>query len=58
MSTKLPEEWPSHLPHHVLLYIDSSELFPYLIEYRSGADAALVTDPHGVFAIRVNCHAV
>lgn len=52
LSTKPPEEWPSHLPHHVLLYIDSSELFPYLIEYRGGGDAALVTDPHGVFATR------
>jgi hypothetical protein len=52
LSTKTPEEWPSHLPHHVLLYIDSSELFPYLIEYRGGVDAELVTDPHGVFATR------
>ena len=50
--TKPPEEWPNHLPHHVLLYIDSSELFPYLIEYRGGDDATLVTDPHGVFATR------
>ena len=52
LSTKPPAEWPSHLPHHVLLYIDSSELFPYLIEYRGGEDAELVTDPHGVFATR------
>jgi hypothetical protein len=52
LSSKPPASWPSHLPHHVLLYIDSSELFPYLIEYRGGGDAALVTDPHGVFATR------
>lgn len=52
LSTKPPAEWPTHLPHHVLLYIDSSELFPYLIEYRGGENAELVTDPHGVFATR------
>ncbi|BBO34943.1 hypothetical protein PLANPX_4555 [Lacipirellula parvula] len=52
LSTKPPDEWPAHLPHHVLLYIDSSELFPYLIEYRAGADAGLVSEPNGVFATR------
>lgn len=52
LSTRSPAEWPVHLPHHVLVYIDSSELFPYLIEYRGGGDAELVTDPQGVFATR------
>jgi hypothetical protein len=52
LSTKSPDEWPAHLPHHVLVYVDSNELFPYLIEYRSGADARLATDPTGYFATR------
>lgn len=52
LSTTPPDEWPAHLPHHVLVYIDSSELFPYLIEYRAGSDAGLVSDPSGVFATR------
>lgn len=52
LSTKPPSQWPTHLPHHVLVYIDSNELFPYLIEYRSSVDAALATDPAGFFATR------
>lgn len=52
LSTRSPSEWPTHIPHHVLLYIDSSELFPFLIEYRGGEDAGMVSDPHGVFATR------
>ena len=52
LSTKPPSEWPGHLPHHVLVYIDSNELFPYLIEYRSSVDAELATDPSGFFATR------
>ena len=52
LSTKSPSEWPTHLPHHVLVYIDSNELFPYLIEYRSSVDAELATDPTGFFATR------
>jgi hypothetical protein len=52
LSARPPGEWPSHMPHHVLVYIDSSELFPYLIEYRSGDDAGLVTEPQGMLATR------
>jgi hypothetical protein len=52
LSTRPPADWPSHMPHHVLVYIDSSELFPYLIEYRGGEDAGLVTDPQGILATR------
>ncbi|QDT00564.1 hypothetical protein [Adhaeretor mobilis] len=35
------DEWPEALPHHVLLMVGQTNLFPYLIEYRRGADAAL-----------------
>jgi hypothetical protein len=52
LSTRPPADWPRHMPHHVLVYIDSSELFPYLIEYRGGEDAGLVTDPQGILATR------
>jgi hypothetical protein len=34
--------WPAHLPHHVVVKVGQSEFFPYVIEYRRGADAALV----------------
>lgn len=33
--------WPAHLPHHVLVYIDPRERFPYLVEYRGGDQAAV-----------------
>ena len=38
-----PEEWPSHLPHHVLVYVGAVDRFPYFIEYRGGDQAALVS---------------
>jgi hypothetical protein len=43
------EGWPSHLPHHVLMYIDNDDLFPYLVEYRSGTQAALATSNAAFF---------
>ncbi|HEX6960286.1 MAG TPA: hypothetical protein VF175_00350 [Lacipirellula sp.] len=36
------EEWPSHLPHHVLVYVGANDRFPYFIEYRGSDQAALV----------------
>jgi hypothetical protein len=33
------EEWPTHLPHHVLVYVGANDRFPYFIEYR-GIDQA------------------
>ena len=33
--------WPDHLPHHVLVCIDNDDFFPYLIEYRGGDQAVL-----------------
>ena len=35
--------WPAHLPHHVLLYLGADDYFPYLVEYRSAAEAHLMT---------------
>jgi hypothetical protein len=43
--------WPTNLPHHVVVKIGENDLFPYAIEYRRGADAAMaayfgdVSDP-------------
>jgi hypothetical protein len=37
------EDWPSHLPHHALLYVDNDDWFPYLVEYRSGSQAELAS---------------
>jgi hypothetical protein len=34
-------EWPAHLPHHVMLYIDVDDRFPYFVEYRGAAQAYL-----------------
>lgn len=40
--------WPAHLPHHVLVQIDSDTLFPSLVEYR-GADEAVLADSAAAF---------
>jgi hypothetical protein len=37
------------LPHHVLVHIDNDDLFPYLVEYRSGAQASLATSAANCF---------
>jgi hypothetical protein len=42
--------WPGHLPHHVLLEVGASDLFPYLIEYRRGSQASLA-DAGGGYAM-------
>jgi hypothetical protein len=41
LSTSGADDWPEHLPHHVLVYIDSNDFFPYLVEYRGGDQASL-----------------
>jgi hypothetical protein len=43
ISTASVGDWPSHLPHHVLLYIDANDRFPYFIEYRGADQAELAT---------------
>ncbi len=40
-------EWPSQLPHHVLLLVGTQNLFPYVIEHRRGSDAPLANSEAG-----------
>ncbi|MCC6492506.1 MAG: hypothetical protein IT424_05745 [Pirellulales bacterium] len=44
--------WPAHLPHHVLLHIDSDDYFPYFIEYRGGDQAELASSMAAHFPAR------
>jgi hypothetical protein len=41
--------WPEQLPHHVLLYIDNDNFFPYLVEYRGGDQASLAQSEAACF---------
>jgi len=41
--------WPEHLPHHVLVYIDNDDFFPYLVEYRGGDQASLADSSAACF---------
>lgn len=41
-------QWPEQLPHHVLLLVGRNNLFPYVCEHRSRADAALATSLSGL----------
>jgi hypothetical protein len=45
-------EWPSHLPHHVLIYIGATDRFPYFIEYRGSDQAHLVNSPEACLPAR------
>jgi outer membrane lipoprotein-sorting protein len=47
LSADSAENWPAQLPHHVVIYVDSSDRFPYLIEYRGGEQAALAASSEG-----------
>jgi hypothetical protein len=38
------DAWPAQLPHHVVVKVGREDLFPYVIEYRRGADASLMGD--------------
>ncbi len=42
------QPWPEQLPHHVLLLVGQSNLFPYVIEYRRVADAELANTLSGL----------
>ena len=46
------DEWPSHLPHHVLVYVGAVDRFPYFIEYRCGAQAAIATSSEAYLPAR------
>ncbi|HMO86116.1 MAG TPA: hypothetical protein PKC18_14470, partial [Lacipirellulaceae bacterium] len=39
-------QWPAPLPHHVLLVVGARDFFPYVIEYRRGADETWASTPH------------
>ena len=43
-----PAAWPPQLPHHVLILVGQSNLFPYVVEYRSAADAQLAEELIGL----------
>ncbi|HYO25023.1 MAG TPA: hypothetical protein VEQ85_08735, partial [Lacipirellulaceae bacterium] len=47
LSDAAPGDWPSHLPHHVVIKAGQADFFPYAIEYRRGTDAALVNRAEG-----------
>jgi hypothetical protein len=42
-----PANWPGHLPHHVVVKLGREDYFPYVVEYRRAADAALAGSPAG-----------
>ncbi|MAT71628.1 MAG: hypothetical protein CMJ58_19145 [Planctomycetaceae bacterium] len=43
--------WPEQLPHHVVVHCGRTNLFPYLIEFRSAADAASATAVNAVASV-------
>ena len=47
-----PSEWPAHLPHHVVVYIDANDRFPYFVEYRGGDQAELATTTDAYYPAR------
>jgi hypothetical protein len=42
------QAWPSQLPHHVLVMVGNSNLFPYVIEFRRAEDAQLAENLSGL----------
>lgn len=50
LCTIIDEEhpWPEQLPHHVLLLVGESNLFPYVIEFRRATDAPLADNLTGL----------
>jgi hypothetical protein len=36
-----PADWPAQLPHHVVVYLDANDRFPYFVEFRGGDLAGL-----------------
>ncbi|RIK79413.1 MAG: hypothetical protein DCC67_10595 [Planctomycetota bacterium] len=45
-------DWPAHLPHHVLVHVDSEDYFPYYIEYRAGDQQDARSSPTAHFPVR------
>jgi hypothetical protein len=50
--TMSPADWPAHLPHHVVLYIDANDRFPYFVEYRGGDQADLAGSADAYYPAR------
>jgi len=42
------QNWPEQLPHHVLVLVGQSNLFPYVIEFRRSTDAELAENLSGL----------
>jgi hypothetical protein len=42
------QAWPTQLPHHVLVMVGNSNLFPYVIEFRRAEDADLADNLSGL----------
>ncbi len=42
------QTWPEQLPHHVLVLVGQSNLFPYVIEFRRSTDADLADNLSGL----------
>jgi hypothetical protein len=45
LKAESPGGWPAPLPHHVAVVIGELDFFPYVVEYRRGADADLADAP-------------
>lgn len=41
-ATTPDSSWPQQLPHHVLVLVGQSNLFPYVLEFRRASDAFLI----------------
>jgi hypothetical protein len=47
-----PADRPAHLPHHVVVYVDANDRFPYFVEFRGGDQAALADSTDGYYPAR------
>jgi hypothetical protein len=47
-----PGDWPPHLPHHVVVYVDANDRFPYFVEYRGGDQQALASSAEAYYPAR------
>jgi hypothetical protein len=47
-----PADRPAHLPHHVVVYVDANDRFPYFVEFRGGDQAALADSTDAYYPAR------
>jgi hypothetical protein len=45
LDAEAASDWPSQLPHHVMLLIGPVDRFPYVVEYRRASEADLANAP-------------